>query len=169
MASTNKIVSVEVPIVPVEVPAVQAGSNETVAPVMRTQPMPISQFEKPEKFKGANFKRWQQKMMFFLTTLNLIRFLKEDVPEEDKNDAQSVAAIEAWKSGDYLCRNYILNSLDDALFNVYSPKETAKNLWESLEKKYKVDDAGTKKFVAGRFHDYKMVDGKSVVEQCEEL
>ena len=31
--------------------------------------------EKPEKFKGTDFKRWQQKMLFYLTTLNLAKFL----------------------------------------------------------------------------------------------
>ena len=27
--------------------------------------------EKPEKFNGTDYKRWQQKMLFYLTTLNL--------------------------------------------------------------------------------------------------
>ena len=42
-------------------------------PVMA--PMTVSHGEKPEKFNGTNFKRWQQKMLFYLTTLNLARFL----------------------------------------------------------------------------------------------
>ncbi|GKC25715.1 plasma membrane ATPase 4, partial [Tanacetum coccineum] len=37
--------------------------------------------ERPEKFNGQNFKRWQQKMFFYLTTLGLARFLKETVPQ----------------------------------------------------------------------------------------
>ncbi|KAK6142436.1 hypothetical protein DH2020_022784 [Rehmannia glutinosa] len=36
--------------------------------------------EKPPKFSGADFKRWQQKMLFYLTTLGLARFLKDDPP-----------------------------------------------------------------------------------------
>ena len=36
--------------------------------------------EKSEKFKGDNFKRWQQKMIFHLTTLNLAHILKEEYP-----------------------------------------------------------------------------------------
>ncbi|GJT61468.1 hypothetical protein Tco_1005001 [Tanacetum coccineum] len=31
--------------------------------------------ERPEKFNGQNFKRWQQKMFFYLTTLGLARWL----------------------------------------------------------------------------------------------
>ncbi|GJW13386.1 zinc finger, CCHC-type containing protein [Tanacetum coccineum] len=42
---------------------------------------------------------------------------------------------------------------------------TAKELWESLERKYKTEDAGTKKFVVARFLDYKMVDSKNVISQ----
>ena len=37
-------------------------------------PMTVSHGEKPEKFNGTEFKRWQQKMLFYLTTLNLARF-----------------------------------------------------------------------------------------------
>ena len=32
--------------------------------------------EKPSKFNGQNFKTWQQKMMFYLTMLNLAKFFK---------------------------------------------------------------------------------------------
>ncbi|KZV19365.1 retrovirus-related Pol polyprotein from transposon TNT 1-94, partial [Dorcoceras hygrometricum] len=58
------------------------------------------------------------------------------------------AAFEAWGHGDFLCRNYVLNGLDNSLYNVYSPMTTAKLLWESLEKKYKIEGAGLKKFIA---------------------
>ncbi|GJW63073.1 hypothetical protein Tco_0114957 [Tanacetum coccineum] len=37
---------------------------------------------------------------------------------------------------------------EDPLYNVYCKTTTAKELWESLESKYKTEDAGTKKFVA---------------------
>ncbi|KAL8458214.1 hypothetical protein ACS0TY_035921 [Phlomoides rotata] len=41
-------------------------------------------YEKPEKFSGSNFKRWQQKMLFYLTMLHLVRFLLEDPPVVDE-------------------------------------------------------------------------------------
>ena len=40
----------------------------------------VAHGEKPEKFGGVDFKRWQQKMLFYLTTLNLAKFLTEDAP-----------------------------------------------------------------------------------------
>ncbi|GJU69506.1 pol polyprotein [Tanacetum coccineum] len=131
--------------------------------------------ERPEKFNGQNFKRWQQKMFFYLTTLGLARFLKETVPRVEppakgqSSNAQAVQAVEAWKHLDFLCHNYVLNGLIDPLYNVYCKTTTAKELWESLERKYKTEDAGTKKFVVARFLDYKMVDSKNVISQVQDL
>ncbi|GKC69397.1 hypothetical protein Tco_1115280 [Tanacetum coccineum] len=85
-------------------------------------------------------------MFFYLTTLGLARFLKEIVPqveppaEGQSSNAQAVQAT-----------------------------TTAKELWESLERKYKTEDAGTKKFVVARFLDYKMVDSKNVISQVQDL
>ncbi|KAK3028677.1 hypothetical protein RJ639_037857 [Escallonia herrerae] len=80
-----------------------------------------------------------------------------------------VAAVDAWKHSDFLCKNYILNGLDNALYNVYSPMVNAKALWESLERKYKTEDAGSKKFVVGKFLDFKMMDSKTVISQVQEF
>ncbi|XP_023740822.1 uncharacterized protein LOC111888918 [Lactuca sativa] len=82
--------------------------------------MSVNHAEKPEKFSGLNFKRWQQKMVL----------------------------------------NYVLNGLVDLLYNVYCVTKTTKELWDSLDKKYKTEEVGTKKFLVALFLDYKMVDGK---------
>ncbi|GJZ36969.1 hypothetical protein Tco_0583160 [Tanacetum coccineum] len=92
--------------------------NTTGAPVTNTV---ANHAEKLEKFNVQNFKRWQQKMFFYLTTLGLARFLKETAPQE------------------------------------------------SLERKYKIEDAGTKKFLVAHFLDYKMVDSKNVISQVQDL
>lgn len=110
-------------------------------------------------------------MLFHLTTLSLAKFLKEDPPTipEGDTDEQKNATLDAWIQSDFLCRNYILNGLDNALYNVYCQVKSAKELWETLEKKYKAEDAGLKKFIVGRFLDFKMVNSKSVVSQVQEL
>ena len=46
----------------------------------------ISPIEKPEKFNELNFKMWEHKMLFYLTTLNLARFLTEDAPKLKEYD-----------------------------------------------------------------------------------
>ncbi|GJW00252.1 hypothetical protein Tco_1555503 [Tanacetum coccineum] len=92
-------------------------------------------------------------MFFYLTTLGLARFLKETAPqveppvEGQSSNAQAVQTVEAWEHSNFLCHNYVLNGLIDPLYNVYCKTTTAKELWEPLERKYKTEDAGTKKFV----------------------
>ncbi|KAL0317531.1 UNVERIFIED_CONTAM: hypothetical protein Sangu_2167400 [Sesamum angustifolium] len=90
----------------------------------------VAQGERPEKFSGKDFKRWHQKMLFYLTTLNLARFLSEEivVVSEGETDTQKRATMDAWGHGDFLCGNYILNSLSDTLYNVYSLATTARVL-----------------------------------------
>ncbi|XP_070049393.1 uncharacterized protein [Nicotiana tomentosiformis] len=104
-------------------------------------------------------------------TLSLQKFIKEDVPllpNETPNNERFLVT-EAWKHSDCLCKNYILSGLEDDLYNIYSNMETSKELWIGLEKKYKTEDVGLKKFVAAKFLDYKMVDTKSVITQVQEL
>ena len=73
--------------------------SSTMGPLVGTQAAQTvaNHAEKPEKFSDLNFKRWQQKMLFYLTTLNLARFLTESPPQlaEGTSDIQSVSAIEA--------------------------------------------------------------------------
>ena len=83
--------------------------------------------------------------------------------KEKKTNKQVVAAVEAWKHVDFLCRNYFLNGLENTLYNVYCTFNTVRELWESLDKKYKTEDAWLKKFVVGKFLDYKMLDTKTVI------
>ncbi|KAM2175380.1 hypothetical protein ACFX1Q_034795 [Malus domestica] len=123
--------------------------------------------EKPEKFKGVDFKCWQQKMLFYLTTLNLSHVITSEAPkapEEGDILAEILQAIEAWTHSEFLCRNYILNALDDSLYDVYSSYKIAKELWEFLDKKFKSEVASSKKFVIGKFLNYKISDAKSVVK-----
>ncbi|GJW43817.1 hypothetical protein Tco_0072616 [Tanacetum coccineum] len=46
---------------------------------------------------------------------------------------------------------------------------TEEQIWESLEKKYKTQVACSKKFIVGKFLNFKMNDAKPVVKQVEEL
>ncbi|GJS49914.1 hypothetical protein Tco_0600035 [Tanacetum coccineum] len=40
-----------------------------------------SHVEKPEKFKGSDFLHWQQKMLFYLTSLHVSYFLMDSEPK----------------------------------------------------------------------------------------
>ena len=52
---------------------------------------------------------------------------------------------------------------------IYSLILMIKKLWASLFEKYKIEDAGTKKFVVGWFLEYKIVDIKTVISQVQEF
>lgn len=82
-------------------------------------------------------------MLFYLTTLSLERFLKENPPTipEYEVDHLKKAIVDAWNQSDFLCKHYILNGLDNELYNVYYQVKTVKELCDLLEKKYKAKDA----------------------------
>ncbi|KAM3222053.1 hypothetical protein P3L10_021323 [Capsicum annuum] len=138
-------------------------------------PPAMAPAEKLDKFAGIDFKRWQQKIFLYLTTLCLQRFTFEEAPKvpEETSDQKRFVIVEAWKHSDFLCKNYILNGLQDELYNVYNEIKTTKELWGggggAPEKKYKIEDAGTKKFFVARFLEFKMIDSKYVVSQVQEL
>ncbi|KAF3626784.1 putative phosphoserine aminotransferase, chloroplastic-like [Capsicum annuum] len=140
--------------------SIATTSRMNAPPVMEPE-------EKPKKFAGINFKRWQKKTFFYVTTLCLQRFTIEEAPEVPKGTfkQERFVIVEAWKHSDFLCRNYILSGLQDDLYNVYSGTKTTKELWGALERKYKTEYAGTKKFFIARFLKYKMIESKSVISQ----
>lgn len=108
-------------------------------------------------------------MLFYLTTLNLMRFLTGDAPtlKKDETDMQVMNVVDAWKHSDFLCKNYVMNGLHDFLYNVYNVMKTAKEVWESLDRKYKIEDVGAKKFIVSQFLDFRMVDSKTMLVKCK--
>ncbi|GJS20614.1 hypothetical protein Tco_0449246 [Tanacetum coccineum] len=88
-------------------------------------------FGKLDKFEGHDFRRWQKKMHFLLTTLKVVYVLTTPMPELME---------------------------DDTVENV----ESAKELWDSLESKYMVEDASSKKFLESKKGKGKEVVGPSV-------
>ena len=59
----------------------------------------------------------------------------------DTSDREIVVVVDGWKHANFLCRTYIFNELDNTLYNLYSPIKIANEPWESLDKKYKREDA----------------------------
>ncbi|KAK4407668.1 hypothetical protein Sango_0347800 [Sesamum angolense] len=125
-----------------------------------------------KKFSGNDFKRWHQKMLFYLTTLNLARFLSEEAPvvPEGESDTKKRAAIDAWGHGDFLCRNYILNGLSDTLY-VYSSATTTRALWESLEKNRgcRLEEVHSRKVFGVQNEGMKLSESFQVAAMIEKL
>ena len=108
--------------------------------------------------------------MFFLTTkkLNSYCYSEKPIIPENPTVAQ-IKQSETWVENDFLCKNYILNGLNDNLYDYYSKCVSAKATWEALEKKYDTEEAGSKKFAVSRYLKYQMTDDKSVEFQSHEL
>ncbi|GJW57291.1 hypothetical protein Tco_0104022 [Tanacetum coccineum] len=87
---------------------VTTSVNVTGAPVTDTV---ANNAEKPKKFNGHNFKRWQQKMFLYLRTLNLARFLNEIAPQVEPPkkgqpfNTHAMQAVKAWKHLEFWCHN----------------------------------------------------------------
>ncbi|GJR34521.1 hypothetical protein Tco_1210205 [Tanacetum coccineum] len=129
-----------------------------------------TKFGKLDKFEGSDFRRWQKKMHFLLTTLKVAYVLSTPRPEfvEEETLEQTRKRCK-WDNDDYICRGHILNGMSDALFDVYQNVESAKELWDQLEAKYMAEDTSSKKFLVSNFNNYRMVDSRSVMEQYHEL
>jgi hypothetical protein len=58
----------------------------------------------------------------------------------------------------------ILSVLSDQLCDVYMHMKSATELWEALEHKYSASDAGLELYVMEQYHDFKMVDNRSILD-----
>lgn len=84
-----------------------------------------------------------------------------------KNNRASLIALDTWKHSSFLCKNYMLNRLEN-MYNVYGSMKSSKELWKSLKNKYKTEDARSK-FIGRKFLDYKIVDSKTIISQVQKL
>jgi hypothetical protein len=68
-----------------------------------------------------------------------------------------------------VCKNYILNELDNTLYDVYNLIKSEKVLWKAIYKKYRVENVGMEKFIIKQFLNFKMVDSMTVMSQVQEF
>ncbi|GJT69722.1 zinc finger, CCHC-type containing protein [Tanacetum coccineum] len=77
-------------------------------------------FGKLDKFEGHDFRRWQKKMHFLLTTLKVVYVLTTPMPELLEDATVEAIRIRAkWENDDYICRGHILNGMYDSLSLMY--------------------------------------------------
>ncbi|XP_052623714.1 uncharacterized protein LOC111885201 [Lactuca sativa] len=123
-----------------------------------------------EKFQGQDFRCWQKKMHFSLTTLKVVYVLSTPKPEGVEDAIlEHIRSRSKWENDNYICLGHILNGMCDSLFNTHQNIENASELWNTLEAKYIAEDASSKKFIVSDFNNYKMVDSQSVMEQYNEI
>ena len=108
-----------------------------------------SKFIKLEKFQGVDFRRWEKKMHFLLTTLKVVYVLNTPMQEIMVDEPLEITRRRCkWENDDYICRGHILNGMSDPLFDIYQNYENTKSLWDNLESKYIAEDSSSKKFMS---------------------
>nr|ABG22485.1 retrotransposon protein, putative, Ty1-copia subclass [Oryza sativa Japonica Group] len=105
---------------------------------------------RPDKFTGVHFKRWHIRVTLWLTAMKC--FWQKQFEEA------TTLFVEC-----------ILSVLGDRLVEVYMHMTDAKELWDALNTKFGATDASNDLYIMEQFHDYKMADNRSVVEQAHEI
>lgn len=68
-----------------------------------------------------------------------------------------------------VCRGHILNTLSDWFYDRYNSLPSQREIWNSLEYKYKTKKLGTDKILISKYFEFAMVDTHSVLDQVHEL
>ena len=132
-------------------------------PFLASKPFPDT--SKIESFDGRYFKRWQERVFSALDVMGYSIAITKLKPD----DTTSTKDQQEWHHANKVCRHTILSTLSNDLFDVYCNYKDAKQIWESLNKKFAVEDAGIQKFAIGNFLDFHMKDDKEVTTQINEF
>ncbi|KAJ9565484.1 hypothetical protein OSB04_001450 [Centaurea solstitialis] len=135
-----------------------------------------------DSFDGSNYTRWADKVMFMLMVLNLAYVMdvnlepipENPIPEAGKQPDQKVIVdLEKKrllrKEAENLACGHIKNALSDRLYDLYASITCPRELWKSLEHKYKAQEEGTNKYLVSKYLRFQMVDDKPILEQVHEL
>nr|GEW18562.1 hypothetical protein [Tanacetum cinerariifolium] len=73
-----------------------------------------SSFAKLEKFEGVDFRIWQKKMHFMLSSISVVYVLTTPIPEDggENPTVEQVRKRAKWDNDDYVCRGLIINVLE---------------------------------------------------------
>jgi hypothetical protein len=119
---------------------------------------------RPTSFTGANFKRWQMRVTLWLTVMNMF-WVSEGKPEGELSPEKEKEYSEV---NTIFC-GVVVGVLAETLQDTYLRYKTAKEMWDTLNTKYGGSDVGTELYIIEQYHDYQMIDGKSVVTQAHEI
>nr|CAD1841780.1 unnamed protein product [Ananas comosus var. bracteatus] len=135
-------------------------------------------YVKLDRFDGTNFNRWKDKMLFFLTVLNVAYVLDPDdnsventtddaTPEEIAKEAE--LKKKKREEDEFTCRGHILNTLSDRLYDLYMSIKSPIEIWKALEEKYNTERQGTDKFLMMKYFEFKFLDSHPLMDQVHEL
>nr|GEX43152.1 zinc finger, CCHC-type [Tanacetum cinerariifolium] len=70
---------------------------------------------------GVDFRRWQKKMHFLLSSMSMMYVLTTQIPEDggDNPTVEQVRKRAKWDNDDYVYRGLLLNGMADSLFDIH--------------------------------------------------
>jgi hypothetical protein len=97
---------------------------------------------KPNVFDGSNYKIWRQRCILWMTSMHCFsvvepRAVGPHTPEEDN----------AFHDADVRFRAGLLSVLGDTIVDAYVPLQFGKEMWDALEQRYGVSDAGSELYI----------------------
>ncbi|KAK4393567.1 hypothetical protein Sango_1827500 [Sesamum angolense] len=144
----------------------------------------LPDLSKMEPLDGTNFKRWSQKLLIFFKQLEVDYVLFTDPPEITTQTTDTSTAIittsqtdssrkedelkAKYEKDNRMVRGHLLNYMTNTLFDLFVNHKSARTIWNTLESRYGGDDAGRKKYVVGKWLQFQIVDGKSIMDQVHE-
>ncbi|XP_010233269.1 uncharacterized protein LOC100838984 [Brachypodium distachyon] len=87
------------------------------------------------------------------------------LPEGNHTPAEE----EAFQKLDTTFKAALISILGDNIVDSYLSFNNCKDMWDALERKFGVSDAGSELYVMKQFYDYKMVEDRPIVEQAHEI
>jgi hypothetical protein len=116
--------------------------------------------QKPNRIN--NFKRWQTRVKFWLMSMRIwwVIFLILPLTKEQHRE---------YELENSTCIGCLLSLLSDQLCDIYMHHSSAHELWDALDRKYAESDVGHELYVNDQYHEYKMVDDRSIMEQAREM
>jgi hypothetical protein len=118
---------------------------------------------KPTAFDGKNFMTWHAKMELWLTNMHC-NHVTEVKPENLADDEES-----KFRVVDNLFRGTMICAIHCKYEKNYISYTSGKLLWDALNEKFGVSDAGCELYLMEQLCEYKMVENRSVVEQAHEI
>ena len=118
---------------------------------------------KLDHFDGSEYNAWKRKTEFGMQLIKVHYTVMEPKPDFEEEEGGAVEQEATWEKDNLFCKSYLLNCLADHLADVYSNKETSKEIWDALELQYKDEESLSKTHLIDKFLDLKFEDDKEVL------
>nr|GEV01333.1 glucose-6-phosphate isomerase 1, chloroplastic [Tanacetum cinerariifolium] len=120
---------------------------------------------KLDKMDKMNFTRWKEKMKFLLTAFR-VYYVLEGPPVGVMTEKEHRKR----EHDEALYRGYILSTLTDRLYDLYTSMTSAREIGNSLEEKYTAKKEGAHNFITFKFFEFAMEDNvKKLMHASEDF